>query len=62
MRRSKNEKEGLAILLISSDVEEIVQLVNRVYVMRNGRFVSHMEKEQLSVNEVTRLAYGGVAE
>ncbi|CJH28058.1 autoinducer 2 ABC transporter ATP-binding protein LsrA [Streptococcus pneumoniae] len=56
------KREGLAILLISSDVEEIVQLVNRVYVMRNGRFVSHMEKEQLSVNEVTRLAYGGVAE
>ncbi|GAB6437554.1 hypothetical protein bcgnr5380_25050 [Bacillus cereus] len=58
----KMKREGLAILLISSDVEEIVQLVNRVYVMRNGRFVSHMEKEQLSVNEVTRLAYGGVAE
>lgn len=38
------KREGLAILLISSDVEEIVQLVNRVYVMRNGRFVSHMEK------------------
>lgn len=58
----KMKREGLAILLISSDVEEIVQLVNCVYVMRNGRFVSHMEKEQLSVNEVTRLAYGGVAE
>ncbi|WP_141529652.1 sugar ABC transporter ATP-binding protein [Bacillus cereus] len=58
----KMKREGLAILLISSDVEEIVQLVNRVYVMRYGRFVSHMEKEQLSVNEVTRLAYGGVAE
>ncbi|MGR5942024.1 hypothetical protein ACT7CW_26885 [Bacillus pacificus] len=40
----KMKREGLAILLISSDVEEIVQLVNRVYVMRNGRFVSHMEK------------------
>lgn len=56
------KREGLAILLISSDVEEIIQLVNRVYVMRNGRFVSYMEKEQLSVNEVTRLAYGGVTE
>ncbi|TKI90525.1 sugar ABC transporter ATP-binding protein, partial [Bacillus cereus] len=58
----KMKREGLAILLISSDVEEIIQLVNRVYVMRNGRFVSYMEKEQLSVNEVTRLAYGGVTE
>ncbi|WP_368908162.1 ATP-binding cassette domain-containing protein, partial [Bacillus wiedmannii] len=58
----KMKREGLAILLISSDIEEIVQLVNRVYVMRNGKFVSHMEKEQINVEEVTRLAYGGVTE
>ncbi|MDJ1476330.1 sugar ABC transporter ATP-binding protein [Bacillus sp. LS15-K4] len=56
----KMKREGLAILLISSDVEEIVQLVNSVYVMRNGQFVSHLEKEQINVDEVTRLAYGGV--
>ncbi len=58
----KMKREGLAILFISSDVEEIVQLANRVYVMRNGQFVSHLEKEQISVEEVTRLAYGGVTE
>ncbi|PEC56583.1 sugar ABC transporter ATP-binding protein [Bacillus cereus] len=58
----KMKREGLAILLISSDVEEIVQLVNRVYVMRNGKFVSHLEKEKVNVDEVTRLAYGGVTE
>ncbi|MDA1679213.1 sugar ABC transporter ATP-binding protein [Bacillus cereus group sp. TH152-1LC] len=58
----KMKREGLAILLISSDIEEIVQLVNRVYVMRNGKFVSHLEKEKVNVDEVTRLAYGGVTE
>ncbi|WP_141538855.1 sugar ABC transporter ATP-binding protein [Bacillus cereus] len=58
----KMKREGLAILFISSDVEEIFQLVNRVYVMRNGQFVSHLEKEQINVEEVTRLAYGGVTE
>lgn len=58
----KMKREGLAIILISSDVEEIVQLANRVYVMRNGQFISHLEKEQMSVDEVTRLAYGGVTE
>ncbi|MHC2835959.1 MULTISPECIES: sugar ABC transporter ATP-binding protein [Bacillus] len=58
----KMKREGLAILLISSDVEEIVQLVNRVYVMRNRQFVSHLEKEQINVEAVTRLAYGGVTE
>jgi len=58
----KMKREGLAILFISSDVEEIVQLANRVYVMRNGQFVSHLEKEKINVEEVTRLAYGGVME
>ncbi|PEJ08636.1 sugar ABC transporter ATP-binding protein [Bacillus wiedmannii] len=58
----KMKSEGLAILLISSDVEEIVQLANHVYVMRNGQFVSHLEKEQINVEAVTRLAYGGVTE
>ncbi|WP_141558131.1 sugar ABC transporter ATP-binding protein [Bacillus cereus] len=58
----KMKREGLAILLISSDAQEIVQLANRIYVMRNGQFVSHLEKEQINVDEVTRLAYGGVTE
>ncbi|WP_026592911.1 sugar ABC transporter ATP-binding protein [Bacillus sp. UNC437CL72CviS29] len=53
------KQSGLAILLISSDVEEIVQLANRVYVMRNGEFVSHLGKEKICIDEVTRLAYGG---
>ncbi|OJE43516.1 sugar ABC transporter ATP-binding protein [Bacillus proteolyticus] len=53
------KRKGLAIILISSDVEEIVQLANRVYVMRNGEFVSHLEKKEISIDEVTRLAYGG---
>ncbi|SDY92595.1 sugar ABC transporter ATP-binding protein [Bacillus sp. 166amftsu] len=53
------KQSGLAILLISSDVEEIVQLANRVYVMRNGEFVSHLGKEEICIDEVTRLAYGG---
>lgn len=53
------KREGLAIILISSDVEEIVQLANRVYVMRNGEFVAHLEKKEICIDEVTRLAYGG---
>ncbi|MBO1580489.1 sugar ABC transporter ATP-binding protein [Bacillus sp. XF8] len=53
------KQSGLAILLISSDVEEIVQLANRVYVMRNGKLVSHLEKGEVCIDEVTRLAYGG---
>lgn len=53
------KRKGLALILISSDMEEIAQLANRVYVMRNGGFVSHLEKKEICIDEVTRLAYGG---
>ncbi|MEI4828470.1 sugar ABC transporter ATP-binding protein [Bacillus sp. FJAT-53711] len=52
-------ENGLAVLLISSDLEEIMNLANRVYVMRNGNIVSHLEQEDISLDRITRSAYGG---
>ncbi|MGG0240344.1 sugar ABC transporter ATP-binding protein [Bacillus rhizoplanae] len=52
-------ENGLAVLLISSDLEEIMNLANRVYVMRNGNIVSHLEQEDISLDCITRSAYGG---
>lgn len=52
-------ENGLAVLLISSDLEEIMNLANRVYVMRNGNIVSRLEREEISLDCITRAAYGG---
>ncbi|MFD0772009.1 sugar ABC transporter ATP-binding protein [Bacillus sp. CGMCC 1.60114] len=52
-------ENGLAVLLISSDLEEIMNLANRVYVMRNGHIASHLEQEDFSLDRITRSAYGG---
>ncbi|CAG9614526.1 Autoinducer 2 import ATP-binding protein LsrA [Bacillus rhizoplanae] len=52
-------ENGLAVLLISSDLEEIMNLANRVYVMRNGNIVSHLEQEDISLDRITRSAYWG---
>ncbi|MDM5189007.1 sugar ABC transporter ATP-binding protein [Bacillus sp. DX4.1] len=52
------KRAGLAILLISSDTEEIIQLANRVYVMRSGELLSQLEGETVSLDQITRLAYG----
>ena len=41
-------REGVAIMLISSEMTEIIGLSNRVYVMRNGHIKAELEESQLS--------------
>lgn len=53
------KRAGLSILLISSDAEEVIRLADRIYVMRNGNIVSHLEGKQITLNKITRLAYDG---
>jgi ribose transport system ATP-binding protein len=40
--------DGAAILLISSELPEILHLSNRVYVMREGSVVAHLPKREIS--------------
>ncbi|MEA2779073.1 MAG: ribose transport system ATP-binding protein [Rhodospirillaceae bacterium] len=39
---------GAAVLLISSDLPEIINLCNRVYVIHDGRVRTHMERGEIS--------------
>jgi AI-2 transport system ATP-binding protein len=52
------KENGLAVILISSDTEEIVQLSDRVLVMHEGRMTSSIEKENLTVDSITSAAFG----
>lgn len=49
---------GVSILLISSELIELVQLSDRVVVMREGRMTGTLEKEQISEEAIMRLAVG----
>ena len=40
--------EGKSILLISSDMEELLGMSDRVYVLAEGRVVGCLEKEEIS--------------
>jgi ABC-type sugar transport system ATPase subunit len=51
-------EEGLAILLVSSDMPEILGLSDRVAVMRRGRIVGSFDDANVSEEEVIRLALG----
>lgn len=51
-------KEGHTIVLISSDLPELVALSNRILIMRQGRFIKEMSQEE-STEETVLLAANG---
>jgi ABC-type sugar transport system ATPase subunit len=58
----KLTEAGLAILLISSDMLEVLGLSDRLAVMRRGRIVGAFDDADVSEEEVIRLALGAEEE
>jgi ribose transport system ATP-binding protein len=54
--------EGVAILMISSDLEEILGMSDRVVVMYQGRIAGELPRERLSERAIMHLATGGSPE
>jgi len=52
---------GVAILMISSDMEEIIGVSDRVVVMHEGAISGHLERERFSEHAIMRLAVGKAA-
>ncbi|MCB1090079.1 MAG: sugar ABC transporter ATP-binding protein, partial [Verrucomicrobiae bacterium] len=55
-------REGVAILFVSSELEEILGMSDRTLVMHEGRLTGELSREQLGEEAVMRLATGGLAE
>jgi ribose transport system ATP-binding protein len=51
--------QGLAILMISSDLEEILGMSDRVVVMHEGGLAGELSHDQLSEEAIMKLATGG---
>jgi ABC-type sugar transport system ATPase subunit len=51
---------GLGVLLISSEIEEVIGLAHRVLVVRNGRIVAELRAEQATQERVMRAAFGQI--
>lgn len=45
-------KKGAAVILVSSDLNELVQLAHRIIIMRRGRFVGEVEKDEFDVRKI----------
>jgi ribose transport system ATP-binding protein len=54
-------RQGAAVLLISSELTEIVHVCDRAYVMRDGRISGELSRGELSEENILRLAMHEVA-
>lgn len=52
---------GVAVLFVSSEMEEVLGLADRTLVMHEGRIAGHLTREQMSEEAIMRLAVGDVA-
>lgn len=52
-------QDGVAILMISSDLEEVLGMSDRVLVLHQGRFTGELDRARLSETNVMQLATGG---
>ena len=50
--------EGVAILMISSDLQEVLAMSDRVVVMRGGTVAGIVHRQELTPERVLRLALG----
>lgn len=51
--------KGMAVLFVSSDMEEILGMSDRTLVMHEGRITGELKREELSEEAVMQLAVGG---
>jgi ABC-type sugar transport system ATPase subunit len=50
--------QGSAVVLASSDFEEVASQANRALVMRDGRLAEELERERLTPERLARASYG----
>ncbi len=48
--------EGISIIMISSDLPELIGMVDRVYVMNEGKISGELNREEITQERIMRLA------
>ena len=53
-------KDGMAIIMVSSELPEIINMCDNVCVIRAGKLVGKLGKDQMNQEEIMKYAAGGV--
>ena len=52
-------RDGKAIVMISSDMPEVISMSDRIMVMKGGRIVGELEGDDVTEENVLELSIGG---
>lgn len=50
--------KGCGVLFVSSDLQEVLDISDRLYVLREGRIITEMSRQEATAEEVLRVCYG----
>jgi ribose transport system ATP-binding protein len=53
-------ERGAAVIMVSSDLPEILQVSDRIAVMREGRIVKELDRQSATEQTIMHYATGGV--
>ena len=56
--RHELREQGVSVLLISSDMEEIVELADRAVTMYQGRINAEFQKDEINQDNLMAAAFG----
>ena len=52
--------QGIAVIMISSELPELINMCDRIVVMHNGRIAGEVHREEMTQESVMRFATGGI--
>ena len=53
-------EEGLSIIVISSELKEIMAIADRIYVLSNGKLTGELSGEEITEDNLVRASYAGL--
>jgi rhamnose transport system ATP-binding protein len=54
-------QEGLAVILVSSELPEVMGMADRIIVMHEGLIVGELDRNKATAERIVGLATGGIA-
>ena len=58
----KMTEQGMSIIMISSEMAEVMQVSDRILVMHEGSISGELTAEEVARNNIMQAAFGGVRE